>query len=94
MKQELVEFTIRMPPKLKRKLERLSKKRGLSQAKYLCTLLEGKSSEAVPPKQFWDVMQQLYSIHEMLLRDGNQSAAEQLQQSIVSLQCAFTLEVP
>ncbi len=94
MKQELVEFTIRMPPKLKRKLERLSKERGLSQAKYLCTLLEGKSSEAVPPKQFWDVMQQLYDIHEMLLRDGNQSAAEQLQQSIVSLQCAFTLEVP
>ena len=97
MKQELVEFTIRMPPRLKRKLERLSKERGLSQAKYLCSLLEGKSSEATPPKQFWDVMQQLYDIHEMLLRAANLSpqfkeAARSLEHSIVELQEAYTLD--
>ena len=94
MKQETIKFTLRLPPKLKRRLERLARDRGVSQSQYLCALIAGKSSEAIPPKQFWDVMQQLYDIHEMLLRDGNQSAAEQLQQSIVSLQCAFTLEVP
>ena len=94
MKQETIKFTLRLPPKLKRRLERLARDRGVSQSQYLCALIAGKSSEAVPPKQFWEVMQQLYDIHEMLLRDGNQSAAEQLQQSIVSLQCAFTLQVP
>lgn len=94
MKQETIKFTLRLPPKLKRRLERLARDRGVSQSQYLCALIAGKSSEAIPPKQFWEVMQQLYDIHEMLLRDGNQSAAEQLQQSIVSLQCAFTLEVP
>ena len=101
MKQELVEFTIRMPPKLKRKLERLSKEHGLSQAKYLCSLLEGRSSEAAPLRQFWDVMQQLYDIHEMLLRAANLSpqfkeAAHRLERSIVELQEAYTLdeEVP
>lgn len=97
MKKELVEFTIRMPPKLKRKLERLAKERGISQAKYLCSLLEGRASEALPPRQFWDVMQQLYAIHEMLLRAANLSpqfteAARRLERSIVELQEAFTLD--
>ena len=54
-----------------------------------------------PPKQFWDVMQQLYDIHEMLLRAANLSpqfkeAAHRLERSIVELQEAYTLdeEVP
>ena len=86
-----------MPPKLKRKLERLSKERGLSQAKYLCSLLESKSSEAIPPRQFWVVMQQLYDIHEMLLRAANLSpqfteAARLLERRIVELQEAYTLD--
>lgn len=101
MKQETVKTTIRLPPKLKRKLERLARNRGISQSKYVCGLIAGKSSEALPPKQFWDVMQQLYDIHEMLLRAANLSpqfaeAARRLENSIVELQAAFTLdeEVP
>lgn len=101
MKRETIKTTIRLPPKLKRRLERLAKDRGMSQSKYVCSLLEGKSSEAMPPKQFWDVMQQLYAIHEMLLRAANLSpqfteAARRLENSIVELQAAFTLdeEVP
>ena len=101
MKQETVKTTIRLPPKLKRKLERLARNRGISQSKYVCGLIAGKSSEALPPKQFWDVMQQLYDIHEMLLRAANLSpqfteAARRLERSIVELQEAYTLdeEVP
>ncbi len=101
MKHETIKTTIRLPPKLKRRLERLARDRGMSQSKYLCSLLEGKSSEAVPPKQFWDVMQQLYDIHEMLQRAANLSpqfkeAAHRLERSIVELQEAYTLdeEVP
>ena len=101
MKQETMKTTIRLPPKLKRKLERLARDRGMSQSKYVCALIEGRSSEVMPPKQFWDVMQQLYDIHEMLLRVANLSpqlteAAHRLERSIVELQEAYTLdqEVP
>lgn len=101
MKHETMKTTIRLPPKLKRKLERLAKDRGMSQSNYVCALIEGRSSEVMPPKQFWDVMQQLYDIHEMLLRAANLSpqfkeAAHRLERSIVELQEAYTLdqEVP
>ena len=101
MKHETMKTTIRLPPKLKRKLERLAKDRGMSQSKYICSLIDGKSSEAIPPKQFWDVMKQLYDIHEMMLRAANLSpqfkeAAHRLERSIVELQEAYTLdkEVP
>ena len=73
----------------------------MSQSNYVCALIEGRSSEVMPPKQFWDVMQQLYDIHEMLLRAANLSpqfkeAAHRLERSIVELQEAYTLdeEVP
>ena len=92
MKQETVKFTLRLPPKLKRRLEKLARERGVSQSNYLCALIAGKSSETMPPKQFWDVMQHLYDIHEMLLREGKAEDARQLELSIVALQSAFTLE--
>ena len=97
MKHETVKTTIRLPPKLKRKLERLAKDRGMSQSNYVCALIEGRSSEVMPPKQFWDVMQQLYDIHELLLRAANLSpqfkeAAHHLERSIVELQEAYTLD--
>ena len=97
MKQETIKYTLRLPPKLKRRLERLAGERGVSQSQYLCALIAGKSSEAIPPKQFWEVMQQLYDIHEMLLRAANLSpqfreAAHQLEHSIVELQEAYTLD--
>ena len=97
MKHETTKTTIRLPPKLKRKLERLARDRGMSQSKYICSLIVGKSSKAIPPKQFWDVMQQLYDIHEMLLRAANFSpqfteAARRLERKIVELQEAYTLD--
>ena len=101
MKHVTIKTTIRLPPKLKRKLERLARDRGMSQSKFVCSLIDGRPSESMPPKQFWDVMQQLYDIHEMLLRAANLSpqfkeAAHRLERSIVELQEAYTLdeEVP
>ena len=97
MKQETTKTTIRLPPKLKRRLERLARDRGMSQSKFVCSLIEGRSSEAMPPRRFWDVMQQLYDIHEMLMRAANLSpqfkeAAHRLERSIVELQEAYTPE--
>ena len=92
MKQETVKFTLRLPPKLKRRLERLARERGISQSQYLCSLIAGKPSEAMPPTAFWDAMHELYQIHDMLLREGKVEEARQLALSIVALQSAFTLE--
>ena len=92
MKQETMKTTIRLPPKLKRKLERLARDRGMSQSKYVCSLIDGKSSEAMPPTAFWDAMHELYQIHDMLRREGKAEEARRLELSIVALQSAFTLE--
>ena len=92
MKQETVKFTLRLPPKLKRRLERLARERGISQSQYLCSLTAGKPSEAMPPTAFWDTMHELYQIHDMLRREGKAEEAQQLELSIVALQSAFTLE--
>ena len=92
MKQETTKFTLRLPPKLKRRLEKLARERGISQAQYLCSLISGKPSEAMPPTAFWDAMHELYQIHDMLRREGKAEEARRLELSIVALQSAFTLE--
>lgn len=92
MKQETIKFTLRLPPKLKRRLEKLARERGISQSQYLCSLIAGKPSEAMPPTAFWDAMQELYQIHDMLRRECKIEEARQLEHSIVALQSAFTLE--
>ena len=92
MKQETVKYTLRLPPKLKRRLEKLARERGISQSQYLCSLIAGKPSEAMPPTAFWNAMHELYQIHDMLLREGKAEDARQLELSIVALQSAFTLE--
>ena len=78
MKQETIKYTLRLPPKLKRRLEKLARERGISQAQYLCSLISGKPSEAMPPTAF--------------RREGKTEEARQLERSIVALQSAFTLE--
>ena len=94
MKEETVKFTLRLPPKLKRRLEKLARDRSMSQSQYLCSLIAGKPSAAMPPKAFWDMMQELYSIHAMLLNASPEfaEAAHRLEKAIVELQSAFTLE--
>lgn len=92
MKQETVKFTLRLPPKLKRRLEKLARERGISQAQYLCSLIAGKPSEAMPPTAFWNAMHELYQIHDMLRHEGKAEEARRLELSIVALQSAFTLE--
>lgn len=92
MKQETIKYTLRLPPKLKRRLEKLARERGISQSQYLCSLIAGKPSEAMPPTAFWDAMQELYQILDMLRRECKIEEARQLERSIVALQSAFTLE--
>ena len=51
-----VAFTVRMPPRTQSKLRRMAKARGVSQSQFLCSLIEGRTAEAAPPKAFWDAM--------------------------------------
>ena len=92
MTQQIAKFTLRLPPKLKRRLERLAKERGVSQSQYLCSLIAGKPAEAMPPMAFWDAMHELYKIHDKLQLGGKADDAQRLELSIVALQSAFTLE--
>ena len=90
--QQNVAFTVRMPPRTKSKLRRMAKARGVSQSQFLCSLIEGRTAEAAPPKAFWDAMHELYRIHDGLLHDGRAEDACRLELSIVALQSAFTME--
>ena len=92
MKHETVKFTLRLPPKLKRRLETLARERGVSQSRYLCSIIAGKPAEAMPPTAFWDAMHELYNIHDKLQLEGQTDDARRLELSIVALQSAFTLE--
>lgn len=92
MSQDYVAFTVRMPLRTKSKLRRMAKARGVSQSQLLCSLVEGRTAEAAPPKAFWDVMHELYRIHDGLRHDGRSEDAHRLALSIVALQSAFTLE--
>ena len=67
MKNEIAKFTLRLPPRLKRKLEKAAQRAGVSQSKYLCTLIDGKIPEPGPPASFWKLMQELYDLHDLLL---------------------------
>lgn len=70
----------------------MAKSRGVSQSQFLCSLIEGRTAEAAPPKAFWDAMHELYRIHDGLIHDGRAEDARRLELSIAALQSAFTME--
>ena len=93
LKQDLVKTTIRIPRKQKELLERKAVKSGVSQSQYISNLLTGKALAVQPPDEFWEIMDTLYSIHDMLLRAKRPEfteAARRLEQTVVDLQAVFT----
>lgn len=67
-----VKFTLRMNEKQKLKLARLAEKVGVSQSRYLLGLLDGVSFQPRPPRAFWDLMKELYSLHKLLVQFGQE----------------------
>ena len=92
-KEELVRVTVRMSRKQKEQLERRAEKSGVSMSEYVRGLLTKKALAAKPPDELWEVLESLYSIHDMLLRIRKPEfteAARRLEQAVLKLQGVFT----
>ena len=64
----LVKVTVRMTSKQKEQLDRRAAKAGVPMAEYVRGLLTKKALAIEPPEELWAVMNELYSLHDMLLR--------------------------
>lgn len=90
---DLVRVTVRVTRKQKEQLERRAEKSGVSMAEYMRSLLTKKALAVEPPEELWEVMEELYSLHRMLLRIKKPEfteAAHRLERSVVNLQAVFT----
>ena len=91
--EKMVRVTVRMPAKQRDQLEKRAEKSGVSMSEYIRSLLTKKALAVEPPGELWEVLDCLYSIHEMLLRIKKPEfteAARKLERSVVELQAVFT----
>ena len=92
-KEELVKVTVRMTSAQKELLEKRAARSHVSMAEFVRSLLTKRTLALEPPEEFWDVMEQLYKIHDMLLRIGEPEfteAAHLLEWAVLDMQEAFT----
>ena len=92
-KEKYVKITIRLTERQRERLENRAEKSGVSMSEYIRSLLTKKTLTVEPPGELWEVLDCLYSIHDMLLRIKKPEfteAARKLERSIVELQAAFT----
>ena len=89
----LVKVTVRMTRKQKEQLDRRAAKAGVPMAEYVRGLLTKKALAIEPPEELWAVMNELYSLHDMLLRIKKPEfteAAHRLERIVLDLQTVFT----
>ncbi len=92
-KEKLVRVTIRMTAAQKDQLEKRAEKSGVPMAAYVRSLLARRVPAAEPPDALWPLLENLYGIHDMLLRIRKPEftdAARRLEQTILDLQSALT----
>ena len=68
-----IKFTLRLDKTQKQKLARLAAQAGVSQSRYLLGLLDGISFQPRPPREFWNLMRELYSLHKLLVQFGQEN---------------------
>ena len=56
-------ITVRLTEEEKQKLESCSDLCGLSQSEFIRQLCAGKTPTAKPPREFWELLNALYSVH-------------------------------
>lgn len=56
-------ITLRMTEEEKQKLEACADRCGLSQAEFIRQLCKGQTPKAKPPREFWELINTLYSVH-------------------------------
>lgn len=91
--EKMVSVTIRMPVNQRDRLTKRAEKAGVPMAEYVRSVLTKKVLAMEPPDELWPLMENLYSIHDMLLRIRKPEfteAARRLEQTILDLQTALT----
>ena len=91
--EKMVRVTIRMPAKQRDQLVKRAEKTGVPMAEYVRSVLTKRVPTVEPPDELWPLMENLYSIHDMLLRIRKPEfteAARRLEQAILNLQAALT----
>lgn len=58
-----VRIKVRLSEEEKQKLERCANLYGLSQSEFIRQLCAGKTPKAKPPREFWELLNSLYSVH-------------------------------
>lgn len=56
-------ITLRLTEEEKQKLEACADRCGLSQAEFIRQLCKGRKPKAKPPREFWELINTLYSVH-------------------------------
>ena len=91
--EKMVRVTVRMPVNQRDRLTKRAEKAGVPMAEYVRNVLTRKVLAAEPPDELWPLLENLYSIHDMLLRIRKPEfteAARRLEQMILDLQAALT----
>ena len=91
--EKMVKVTVRMPAAQRDQLEKRAEKSGVPMAEYVRSLLAKRVPAAEPPDALWPLLENLYGIHDMLLRIRKPEftdAARRLEQTILDLQSTLT----
>ena len=91
--EKMVRVTVRMPAAQRDQLEKRAEKSGVPMAEYVRSLLAKRVPAAEPPDALWPLLENLYGIHDMLLRIRKPEftdAARRLEQTILDLQSTLT----
>ena len=91
--EKMVRVTVRMPVKQRDRLAKRAEKAGVPMAEYVRSVLTKRVPTVEPPDELWPLMENLYSIHDMLLRIRKPEfteVARRLEQTILDLQTALT----
>lgn len=91
--EKMVRVTIRMTAVQRDRLTKQAEKSGVPMAEYVRSLLAKRVPSTEPPNALWPLMENLYSIHDMLLRIRKPEfteAARRLEQTILDLQASLT----
>jgi predicted DNA-binding protein len=91
--EKMARVTVRMPVTQRDQLAKRAEKAGVPMAEYVRSVLTKKVLAVEPPDELWPLMENLYSIHDMLLRIRKPEfteAARRLEQAILNLQAELT----
>ena len=91
--EKMVRVTVRMPVNQRDRLTKRAEKAGVPMAEYVRSLLAKRVLAVEPPDELWPLLENLYSIHDMLLRIRKPEfteVAQRLEQMILDLQAALT----